>query len=124
MESSGNIDQEMKELAAIVSSEDFKNEQKAFFEANCDKFDAEEENKLEYTVIHKQYEQMIEDQIKSKLGDEKFAKVEAGLATFVENNQESGKQTREVFDAIELLMSLGEFSQFKSLMLEKKAQKN
>ena len=67
---------------------------------------------------------MIEDQIKSKLGDEKFAKVEAGLATFVENNQESGKQTREVFDAIELLMSLGEFSQFKSLMLEKKAQKN
>ena len=42
----------------------------------------------------------------------------------MENNQESGKQTREVFDAIELLMSLGEFSQFKSLMLEKKALKN
>ena len=114
----------MKELAAIVASEAFKNEQKAFFEANCDKFDAEEENKLEYTTIHKQYEQLVEDHIKTKLGDEKMAKVEAGLAAFVSDNQESGKQSQEIYEAIELLTSLGEFDQFKTLMLEKKGSKN
>ena len=76
----------MKELAAIVASEAFKNEQKAFFEANCDKFDMEEENKLEYTTIHKQYEEFVEGHIKAQLGDEKMAKVEAGLPTFMSNN--------------------------------------
>lgn len=123
MESSGNIDAEMQELAAVVSSEAFRNEQKSFFEANCDKFDMEEENKLEYTTIHKQYEQMIEDQIKAKLGDEKMAKVEAGLAEFVSNNS-ADKTTKEVYDAIELLTSLGDFDQFKQLMLEQKSLKN
>ena len=92
----------------------------AFFEANCDKFGMDKENKLEYSTIHKQYEQLIEDQIKSKLGDEKFAKVEAGLATFVENNKEPGNQSQEVFAAVELLSSLADFSQFKDLMLQKK----
>ena len=53
-----------------------------------------------------------------------MAKVEAGLAAFVSDNQESGKQSQEIYEAIELLTSLGEFDQFKTLMLEKKGSKN
>ena len=70
----------MAELAKIMASETFKNSQKEFFAQHCEKFDQEEENKLEYTSIHKAYEDMVEAQIKTQLGDEKFKKIELGLA--------------------------------------------
>ena len=50
----------MSELAAIVASESFKEMQREFFAQHCEKFDDEEENKLEYTEIHKQYEEIVE----------------------------------------------------------------
>ena len=54
------IDAEMLELAQVVASESFKENQLKFFAENCDKFDDEEENKLEYTAIHKAYDTMVE----------------------------------------------------------------
>ena len=54
------IDEEMQELAQIVNTDSFKQNQIAFFTEHCHKFDDEEENKLEYTDIHKAYEAMVE----------------------------------------------------------------
>ena len=55
-----NIEAEMIELSKIMNSESFKTKQQEFFVENCDKFDAEEENKLCYTTIHKAYEELVE----------------------------------------------------------------
>ena len=36
----------------------------------------EEENKLEYTAIHKQYEEMVEAEFKETLGEDKLKRIE------------------------------------------------
>ena len=77
------IDAEMTELAQIVQSQSFKENQKEFFAQHCQKFDDEEENKLEYTTIHKQYEDMVEAEIKAKMGEEKLKKIEIGLRDYI-----------------------------------------
>ena len=72
-------------------------------------------------MIHKNYEEMVEGQIKAQLGDEKMKKVELGLAKYVEET-EKGTQTQEVYEALELLTSLADFSIFKKIMLAKKSE--
>ena len=56
-------DEEMAELAKIIGSDEFRKLQNEFFEKHCHQFDAEEENKLEYTQIHKEYEDLVEGQL-------------------------------------------------------------
>jgi hypothetical protein len=53
----------MAELAKIIGSDEFRKLQNEFFEKHCHQFDAEEENKLEYTQIHKEYEDLVEGQL-------------------------------------------------------------
>ena len=52
MQSLGNIDAEMQDLAQAVKSESFMQLQEKFLLEHCMKFSPEEENKLEYTEIH------------------------------------------------------------------------
>ena len=73
----------MQELAVIIQSQSFKENQKEFFAQHCQVFDAEAENKLEYTAIHKKYEEMVEAEIKAKIGEEKLKKIEIGLKDYV-----------------------------------------
>ena len=49
---SESIDAEIEEVGKLVASDAFKKKNRAFFEKHCPTFDAEEENKLEYTTIH------------------------------------------------------------------------
>jgi len=116
---SQGIEAEVQELARIVNNEDFKTKQQDFFKDNCMKFDAEEENKLEYTVIHKQYETLVEEEIKTQMGDEKFAKLEQGMPDYISTKREA-TQSQEVFEALDILSQLGDFDVFKTAMLTKK----
>ena len=114
----------MSELAAIVGSESFKEMQRDFFAQHCEKFDDEEENKLEYTEIHKQYEELVEAQVREQLGDEKLNKIVAGLRDYIDSASAETKSI-EVLEAIEVLSSLGDFMEFKHVMLaQKKALNN
>ena len=118
------IDAEMLELAKVVQSESFKNCQKEFFTKHCQSFDAEEENKLEYTTIYKEYEEMVEGQIRTQMGEEKLLKLEMGMAQYIKANEKSGNQSQDIFEALEILSQLGDFVVFKKLMLLKKDEAN
>ena len=76
-------DAEMEELAKIIGSDQFRTAQNEFFEKHCQEFDAEEENKLEYTQIHKQYEDLVEGQLTGAIGEEKMKKIELGLNEYI-----------------------------------------
>lgn len=65
----------MEELAAIVASPKFKEDQVAFFEKYAKEFSAEEENKLCYTAIHSEYEKQVESFLIDSMGEEKLQKV-------------------------------------------------
>ena len=58
------------------------------------------------------------------MGDEKYAKLEAGLAQFVSEFSEKrkGEQSQEVYEALDVLGSLGDFAVFKKIMLAKKSE--
>ena len=114
------IDAEMIELSKIVASESFKENQRKFFAEHCEMFDDEEENKLEYTEIHKQYEVMVEGQIKEEMGEEKLNRIEMGIKDYIAGNSKTSKSV-EVYEAVEVLASLGDFENFKQVMLAAKA---
>ena len=80
-------DEEMAELAAIIASDEFRKVQTEFFEKHCQKFDAEEEHKLEDTQIHKEYEDMVEGQLKDAIGIEKMQKIELGLNEYIHRDK-------------------------------------
>ena len=85
------IDNEMIELSKIVGSESFKQSQREFFAQHCEMFDDAEENKLEYTEIHKKYDAMVEGQIKEELGEGKLRKIEMGIKDFIAGNSKVAK---------------------------------
>ena len=114
------IDAEMIELSKIVASESFKENQRKFFAEHCEMFDDAEENKLEYTEIHKQYEAMVEGQIKEEMGEEKLNRIEMGIKDYIAGNSKTAKSV-EVYEAVEVLASLGDFENFKQVMLAAKA---
>ena len=58
-----------------------------YFDRFCDEFDAGEENKLSYTTIHNEYQQMVEREVRSALGAEKYKLLCNGL----EGQLKSGK---------------------------------
>lgn len=74
---------------------------------------------MEYTAIHNEYENMIEGQIRSAMGQDKLLKLEKGMHEFLAQKREKS-QSKEVFEALEILSSLGDFVVFKNLMLAKK----
>ena len=118
---SGSIEKELEEVGKFIASDAFKKKNIAFFEKHCPTFDAEEENKLEYTTIHKEYEAFVEKELKGKIGEKKLNKIKAGMADYVNETKEK-QQSQEVFEAIEILSTLGDFLMFKSVMLAKKSE--
>ena len=66
------IDAEMKELTEILCGDSFRTAQGAFFEKHCSTFTDDDENKLEYTAIHKEYEALVEEHLKDQIGIEKL----------------------------------------------------
>ena len=93
----------MRELAKVIASDEFKQNQRNFFAQHCTKFDHEEENKLEYTIIHKEYEAMVEAQMNAAIGQEKMKIIELGLNDFIKSEKKGDQTDVEVYNAIEVL---------------------
>jgi len=54
------------------------------------------------------------------LGEEKLKKIQIGMVAFLEGAKEGGKMSAEVYDATEVLSSLGDFENFKRSMIAKR----
>ena len=66
---------------------------------------------------------MVEAELKGKLGPEKLQKVVSGLKDYIKRSYKKRKQTKEIFEAIEVLSSLGDFKEFKNVMLDEKKRR-
>eukprot|EP01041_Mallomonas_annulata_P002739 gene2739-5394_t len=106
-------------LEEVILDEEFNIQQTEYCDRHCDIFEDNDENKLEYTDIFQEYtsfiERIIESNLTEKIPDFSMQKFEKLLST--RSDQLSG----DVFD---LLISLGDFNEFKQLMLSQKRTKN
>ena len=59
-------------MRSILISPDFHTAQMSFMTGNINKFDENEENKLEYTAIYESYVEIIESLIDSNLNQKGF----------------------------------------------------
>lgn len=91
--------------------------QRNFCQAHCLKFEATEENKLEYMSIFKQYTELIESHIMKELSQavEGFQ-----METFLEEVTQRRDEIDEPL--MDLLLSFSEFESFKEMMLFERAQ--
>mmetsp|Transcript_1762 Transcript_1762/g.1908 ORF Transcript_1762/g.1908 Transcript_1762/m.1908 type:complete len:173 (-) Transcript_1762:1440-1958(-) len=105
-------------LEEILLGDAFTTIQKAFCDEHCEKFSNSEENKVEYTELFQTYTTIIEttldQQLTAKIPGFKMSTFEGLLV-----NRKDEIDT-EIFD---LLMSLGDFSEFKELMVAHKKMK-
>eukprot|EP00389_Voromonas_pontica_P001761 GDKH01002642.1.p1 GENE.GDKH01002642.1~~GDKH01002642.1.p1 ORF type:complete len:196 (-),score=36.22 GDKH01002642.1:207-794(-) len=113
------FDQTVGELEMILMSPEFQEMRDSFVEKNCHVFDANEENKLEYMILFKQYSGMIESHLSEALA----SRVPGfSMEWFMKYLAESSDDTdNEVF---ELLASMGDFMAFKELMLSYRPDMN
>lgn len=120
------MESDLRDLAALVKDEGFRQKQVDFFTRYCGEFEAGEENKLAYTTIHQQYESQIEKQIEEQLGSEKLHRLVTGLEAYMQQREQAGhgalEQNQEIAEAIDVLTSLGDFPAFKAAMLARKAE--
>ena len=124
MESSGTADEIRFDEAVgalediLVCDDEFREIQEGFFDAHCDKFTNEEENRVEYTAIFEDYTTLMETTLERLLS----AKVEGFSMHDFEKQLINRKEdiAGEIFD---LLLSFSDFSEFKSLICAHKAEK-
>jgi ADP-ribosylation factor-like protein 2-binding protein len=105
-------------LEEIILNSKFADMQNDYCEQHCDTFEETKENKLEYTEIFNDYTRMVEDIIGRALAEKipgfRMADLEAMLA------RRPDELAGEVF---ETLTSLGDFTEFKDLMIATKSMK-
>ena len=63
---------------------------------------------------------MVETTIREKIGDEKLKKIEIGLKDYIKVDAKSAQRSPEIYEAIEILSALGDFMEFKKIMIAKK----
>mmetsp|Transcript_22040 Transcript_22040/g.26029 ORF Transcript_22040/g.26029 Transcript_22040/m.26029 type:complete len:184 (-) Transcript_22040:92-643(-) len=105
-------------LQNILLDESFVNLQTSFCERNCDEFDDTDENKLSYTGIFEEYcsviEAFLEENVKREIK-------EFSLSSF--GKLVASRKDEICGDVFDLLLSLGDFAEFKDLMLDHKRTK-
>ncbi|XP_068241673.1 ADP-ribosylation factor-like protein 2-binding protein [Palaemon carinicauda] len=102
------------DIEDIILSDEFVNLRENFMKKHCYVFSDEEENKLEYMDIYKQYTSLIEGHIETELSarDSTFS-----MQAFLQELSQCGSLDGEVFD---LLLTFTDFLAFKTAMLETK----
>jgi len=109
----------LNELANLVSTPEFQQQQSYFFDRYCQEFDGSvEENKLSYTAIHNEYIAQVEQRIEATLGAEKYRIVCEGMS---QHQHENFAPSEASSQALDILTSLADFEAFKAAMLAKKA---
>mmetsp|Transcript_29403 Transcript_29403/g.65835 ORF Transcript_29403/g.65835 Transcript_29403/m.65835 type:complete len:209 (+) Transcript_29403:78-704(+) len=93
--------------------------QASFCDVHCDEFDDTDENKLSYTPVFEQYTAAVESYLSKRVGEE----IE-GFDLDAFGRLVSARPQEEVTgDVFDLLLSLGDFAEFKDLMLAHKREK-
>lgn len=110
-------------ITDLITSEDFKQSDKAFIEQNFHIFDVDEENKHEYKTIYDQYLEIMERLIEAKLVQEfNFTDEEVNDFYTTFQDKKAEYEARNV-DTVDALYSFIEFDRFKKEMLDfKKSQ--
>lgn len=90
----------------------------SFIESKCMLFDNEDENKLEYTDIHKEFKELAEGLIEGLLKE-----TGAGNEAFAEAFEQAN-QTQGFAKVQKILASIDSFTTFKKMMLKKNADLN
>ena len=105
-------------LENVLMDQKFSNAQEEFCYEHCHHFEATDENKLVYTNIYSQYTNMIETRIQNELmaNIDDFNMEE--FYTMLEERQ--GEICGDIWD---MLMTIGDFAEFKNLMVAYKVQK-
>lgn len=112
------FDQLVGYLEDVVIGDDFQELQDSFLSEHCDVFNAEDENKLEYTEIFNQYIVLLEGKI-TECMCERCPGFEMG--SFIELIKSRKEEVDcELFD---MLASFADFLLFKENMLQYKAQR-
>ena len=110
--------QVFKGLSELMTSGDYVDAQMDFIRTNMDKFDEEEENKIEYTGIFETYvgtmEKVIDEQLAAKFSEDKC---EAFYQHFQANYPSYEKVDPEI---VEKLFTMIDFMKFKENMLNLK----
>lgn len=102
----------------LVCDDEFRSIQEGFFDAHCDKFSEDEENRVEYTAIFEDYTTLMETTLERILS----AKVSGFNMHEFEKQLINRKEdiAGEIFD---LLLSFSDFQEFKSLIVAHKLEK-
>jgi len=111
-----DIESSLCALDEVVSAPAFKEFQQYFVESHCHLFDNVEENKLEYTELHKQYEAQIETYLEQQLAQYPGFSMEALMAELPAYL--ASPQAVDHAATLDFLHLLTDFEAFKMLMVE------
>jgi hypothetical protein len=111
-EEDSRMDLVLEKLDDLVQGSDFRAVTSDFFQKFCFEFTDDEENRLEYTAIHKKYEALVESQLET-LGDD-YLYVCEHFADFMAN---PGELTETRLQTLETLTAVTNFELFKQTML-------
>jgi len=85
-----------------------------FIDEKCEAFDNEEENRFEYTTIHREFKDMVETMISSNLGE-----LGVTVDMFFDACQK-GRNSRDINQAvIERMIAMDDFLTFKKIMVKR-----
>ena len=104
-------------LQEVIMDPAFQDRQNTFCRAHCHKFDATDENKLCYTPLFAEYTELIETYVARRL-----AAAVPGFSMDAFVAMLATRQDEICGDAFDVLLSCGDFAEFKDLMLAHKAQ--
>lgn len=98
----------------FLESEKFDSVVMDFIDENCEAFDNEEENKFEYSTIHREFKDMVETMIESNLGE-----LGVSVEMFFEACQK-GRNSRDINQAVvERMIAMDDFLTFKKIMVKR-----
>eukprot|EP00756_Hemistasia_phaeocysticola_P009454 Hpha_TRINITY_DN14891_c0_g1::TRINITY_DN14891_c0_g1_i1::g.170334::m.170334/K16742/ARL2BP, BART; ADP-ribosylation factor-like protein 2-binding protein len=120
-------------LVSVLDDPDFQKAEEAFMSTNVDRFSFdEEENRIEHMQIHREYVDLMEEQLLKKIGDggfdvEKFldelrsrARIASDEAQAARRASAEGGSIEDESTAWAFLLSVTDFACFKELMLRQR----
>jgi len=106
----------------VVRSVEFDRWREAFVRKNVSHFEYGEENKLEYTDIHREYEEGVERKIVEGLPkDFDMAAFQRALPGYLESGM--GLKDEQTGRAVTTLLEVGDFTQFREMMMFEKKKR-
>jgi hypothetical protein len=106
----------LKRLGKVIESPAFIDVSKSFIKAHMHAFDFSDENRLEYTALHEKYVELMEKTLVESARDVDVDELVSNLPEFMSGSALE-RDPEQTGPTIEFLLSLTEFSTFKSMML-------